>query len=188
MGVMASFMLLCAATLLTSCQPHGQQEAQWHLTLHQAQVARTQGQILIHSGLDLLLSPDVEQALHQGIALRFNVQLRSARHYRFWALLMDQQTHTWTINYLPLSRQYRLTSPTGQQRLYTRWRHLNAALKEQQHFVFDLDSTQANFDYQVQLRAALDLQSLPAPLRLPALFSAQWRLASGWNTWLLAPA
>lgn len=190
--------LLCAMILLPSCHSAPDTPAVWHLALHQAKASRqsaTPGseprqsdQITISSGFDLVLSPDAEQALHQGITLQLSVHVRNAQHYRFWALLQAEQKHLWTIDYLPLSRQYRLRTPDGQQHHYTRWRHLSAALKEPQNFTFELETAAPDTTYQVQIRAHIDLQELPAPLRLPALFSPQWQLTSGWSTWILAPA
>ena len=39
--------------------------------------------------------------------------------------------------------------------------------------------------YRVRLRASLERESLPTPLRLLAYFSSSWRLSSDWTTWPL---
>ena len=39
--------------------------------------------------------------------------------------------------------------------------------------------------YEGALRARLDLETLPAPLRLFAYLSEDWRLSSDWYTWPL---
>jgi hypothetical protein len=40
-------------------------------------------------------------------------------------------------------------------------------------------------DYRVRIRASLDIESLPTPLRLLAYFRSAWRLTSEWSTWPL---
>jgi hypothetical protein len=42
-----------------------------------------------------------------------------------------------------------------------------------------------NERYEGALRARLDLDALPTPLRLFAYISDDWRLASEWRTWRL---
>jgi hypothetical protein len=42
-------------------------------------------------------------------------------------------------------------------------------------------------DYQIGIRARLDLDSLPAPLRPIAYISPSWRMSSGWYQWTLTP-
>ena len=42
-------------------------------------------------------------------------------------------------------------------------------------------------DYSVEVRASLDIEALPSPLRPVAYTSLAWRLNSGWSTWKLAP-
>jgi hypothetical protein len=42
-----------------------------------------------------------------------------------------------------------------------------------------------NEQYRVRLRASLERESLPTPLRLLAYFNSSWRLSSDWTTWLL---
>jgi hypothetical protein len=45
----------------------------------------------------------------------------------------------------------------------------------------------SSLDYQVGIRARLDLESLPAPLRPLAYISPSWRMSSGWYQWTLDP-
>lgn len=189
-------MLLLLAPLMLACQansnsnPHAASAApqRWHLHLQSPSAIRQQHRVMIRSGFDLQLSPDMEQALHQGIPLHLTVDTRAARYRRFWAWLVSEQKQQWRIQYLPLSRQYALTAPDSTRTTYSRLRHLRAALKAPQQFTLALpEQSRLDVPYQVQIRAHMDIQALPSPLRLPALFSPQWHLASGWNTWLLDP-
>jgi hypothetical protein len=40
-------------------------------------------------------------------------------------------------------------------------------------------------DYQVMVKAGLQIDELPLPLRLPAWLSKEWQLTTGWKTWPL---
>jgi hypothetical protein len=42
-------------------------------------------------------------------------------------------------------------------------------------------------DYKMRLRADLDIESLPLPLRPLAYFHRGWKLSSGWTQWPLRP-
>ena len=42
-------------------------------------------------------------------------------------------------------------------------------------------------DYSVEVRASLDIEALPSPLRPVAYTSLAWRLNSGWSAWKFAP-
>ncbi|HIC80425.1 MAG TPA: DUF4390 domain-containing protein, partial [Kiloniellaceae bacterium] len=143
----------------------------------------------IHSGIDLEHSPAAEQALHQGIPLNLRVDSRIARYRRFWAWLVQERRWQWRISYLPLSRQYVLDYPNGDRTTYARLRHLRSALRVSRAFTLNYpQSDDPKARYQVQIRGYIDIQALPSPLRLPALFSPQWRLNSGWRTWLMDTA
>lgn len=187
---MAFSTLLYVAVLISACQaPAGDTIAAddngW-LHLDQAHAQAYAERVELDSGFDLELSRDAEQALHQGIPLHLAIDLRIARHHRFWAWLVEEQRQVWRISYLPLSRQYVLTNPQGERATFSRLRHLRAALRQPHHFQLAWPpDTPPGTNFQVQLRAAIDIQALPSPLRLPALFSRQWRLRSGWTTWQL---
>ncbi|MCG8465415.1 MAG: DUF4390 domain-containing protein [Xanthomonadales bacterium] len=186
--LLAPLMLACRANNEGTIHPTSAAQPRWYLHLQSPSAQRHQRMVMIRSGFDLQLSPDMEQALHQGIPLHLTVDTRAARYRRFWAWLVSEQKQQWRIQYLPLSRQYALTAPDGARSTYSRLRHLRAALKTPHQFALALpEPARLDVPYQVQIRAHMDIQALPSPLRLPALFSPQWHLASGWNTWLLDP-
>jgi len=143
------------------------------------------GGIDIVTGLDLQLSDAANEALQQGLELTLAAEARIGRRHPGWAWQVYHRRFEWQIAYLPLSRHYRLVAPDGRTVTYARWRHLVTALAEPQTLPLDWrPESGERATYQVQLRVWLDRQKLPSPLRLPALFSRDWRHASGWHTWL----
>ena len=47
------------------------------------------------------------------------------------------------------------------------------------------DALAAQGEYLVRMRAHLDIETLPAPLRPVAYTSPSWHLNSGWTTWTI---
>jgi len=140
----------------------------------------------LDGGFDLGLSAKVEEALGKGIELDvlIDVELERPR-----TLLWNETMREWTlrreIRYHALSGQY-VVSTAGAPGaesftiLAEALRHLGAfdalALK--------LDRPlKAGTDYQVRVRARLDVEALPAPLRPVAYSTPGWRLNSGWSAW-----
>jgi hypothetical protein len=42
-------------------------------------------------------------------------------------------------------------------------------------------------EYEIQIRASLDIEELPLPLRPTAYLKPSWKLSSGWSKWPLTP-
>jgi hypothetical protein len=73
----------------------------------------------------------------------------------------------------PLSRQYRVRASDGSERSF---RLRSEALSAIEEIALVLDQCVQP----PELRMALDLGALPAPLRVPALLDARWQLDSNW--------
>ena len=139
---------------------------------------RIAGQSLAVSGnLDLELTPTVQEALGKGVPIEVVIDIDL---YRARAILWDARVASWVlhrrISYHALSRQYLVTG-----------HKLQAALADMG--VLDglrlplKRKLQATSQYYVSVRASLDIDSLPAPLRPVAYTSLAWRLSSGWTRW-----
>lgn len=115
----------------------------------------------------IVLSPTMSDALDRGIALSFSLQARGAR------LAMAEHAQ---LSYQPLSRRYVL-SRNGGQRVFALRESALRALGE--FSAIRLREAPSDLT-KVEIRLKLDRAELPAPLRLPAYLSTQWRLDSGW--------
>lgn len=140
----------------------------------------------LNGGFDLGLSAKVEEALGKGIELDVLIDVRLERP-RAW--LWNQTLHEWTlrreIRYHALSGQYVVSTPEAPgAESYT---VLADALRQLGAFdalALKLDRPlEDDTDYQIRVRARLDVEALPAPLRPVAYSTAGWRLNSGWSTW-----
>ncbi len=154
---------------------------------------RIEGKTLALSGkLDLALTPKVEEALTKGIHLDVTIDIRL---YRKRWYVWNQGAGSWTLYrriwYHALSGQYLVsTSASDPANRESHGSMLEAlkALGTLDDLKLPLESdAPVDGDYSVELRASLDIEALPAPLRPVAYTSLDWRLNSGWSTWKLAP-
>lgn len=130
----------------------------------------------------LVLSDEAKDALNHGVPLAIHteleLQLAGSRG------TISQASREFEIRYLPLSNRYQLvTRNPASVHTYPRLRHVLAELGAVS-FSLAPGPLPAG-DYQLRARSALDRQAMPPPMRLPAWFSAQWKLDSGWQTWPL---
>lgn len=153
---------------------------------------RLEGKTLVLNGrLDLALTPKVEEALAKGIQLDVVIDVRLYRKRWFvWNEGVGRWTLPRRIWYHALSGQY-LVSAAPEADARESHGSMQEALKalgnlDELKLPLDTESP-ADGDYRVELRASLDIEALPAPLRPVAYTSLDWRLNSGWSTWKLAP-
>lgn len=135
--------------------------------------------------VDASLNRRVEEALNKGIPIEVLVDVALDRHRRF---LWDEEIKTWElrrrIQFHALSEQYVVQGfGGGSEGFYT----LDGALTYLGAFkditLVVSQELEPDAEYRIRLRARLDIESLPAPLRPVAYASTSWRLSSGWKEW-----
>ena len=150
------------------------------------------GELALAAGIDMRLGDEVLEALHSGIPIVISVDLRLGRRYRYFAREIDTRSQHWVLNYLPLSERYTLEhAVSGDINSYPRLRTLLADLRQPVRYPWTQQANRSaawtDGRHQLQVRVRLNRLRLPAPLRLPALISSQWRLQDGWHTlWITA--
>jgi hypothetical protein len=138
--------------------------------------------------LDLTLDKTPAEALVAGIPLSLSVDIRL---YRLRGPLWKKQIADWRyrhiLDYHRLSGRYSVENvASGQMKTFTT---LIEALNSLSliHTSEKLPISIHDSDrLQVHLRARLDRNELPAPLRLIALFFRDWRQTSEWQQWEIA--
>ncbi len=147
----------------------------------------------LNGNLELILSAKVDEALTKGIPLdvTIGIKLYSERGWYIW----DENIANWEIRrrirYHALSRQYLVNANSEQPEEVESFIELSQALK----YMGTLNDLKLNFTspvatgrrYVVKIRAQLDIESLPAPLRPVAYASLDWHLNSGWSKWKVQP-
>jgi len=138
--------------------------------------------------LDLVLDRAPTEALVAGIPLNLSVEIRL---YRLKGPLWKNQIADWRyrhiLDYHRLSGRYSVENVvSGQMKTFTT---LIEALNSLSlvHISEKLPiSIHDNDRLQVRLRARLETNELPAPLRLIALFFRDWQQTSEWHQWEIA--
>ena len=128
------------------------------------------------------------EALQNGVPLTVDIEME-VRRRRSW--LWDETVYALTqrfqLEYHALSRQYLVGNlNSGERRAFpTRAAALGFMGRIQDFPLLDRSLLTGNERYEGALRVLLDIESLPAPLRLLAYLSDDWRLASEWRIWPL---
>ena len=142
----------------------------------------------IGARVDFEFNETLHDALHNGVPLLIELRIEVLRQRRwFWAELVAELRQRFELQYHALSRRYLVSNySTGVQRSFS---SMNDAL-EYIGNVYDLPLIDANLlehrqPYKVRMRADLDVESLPTPVRLWAYLGSAWSLKGDWYQWQL---
>ena len=153
--------------------------------------ASTQSIAGVHSldaRLQLVLSSEALAALESGVTLTIEMQVQVIRVKRFLVDSVDAELAVrYELEYRPLSQRYIVKNlNSGDQDTFaTLYSALNNLGRVQGLPVIDDELLLPDRDYRLRLRAMLNTQQYPAPLRLLFFWRGQWQLQSEWFEWLL---
>ena len=171
--------MLCAGIL--SAQETG-------LEIRTASTTLDSGVWYLSARIDYRLNRDTLEVLQSGIPLTFELQVELAEKRR-WLPDLDVAAlrQQFELSWQPLSRGYLVRNTnSGDQRAHST---LFAALNDLGRIaalpLIDADLIAEDERYEVSLRAALDQQQLPGPLRMLAFWDDDFTLESEWYRWNL---
>lgn len=145
---------------------------------------------------DITLQLDAEplEALHNGIPLTLLIEIEVERKRSWWMRWwLDEEIafleQRYQIEYHALSHQYLLINiNSGERQASPRLQPLLSRIGTINNFpLLDKNLAAEEGRYEVSLRALLDIESLPAPLRPIAYLTPSWRIRSDWKRWFLTP-
>ncbi|MCB1857412.1 MAG: DUF4390 domain-containing protein [Gammaproteobacteria bacterium] len=147
-----------------------------------------EGTYLMDANIDYQFSDTVIEALHNGVplTLEVHVQLREKGSWIWENDLLDLRLR-YRIRYLVLSSTYQVEDLQSdvQQTFFTQ-RSAFEALGEIKDFpLIAEDRLSPGESYRLSLRASLDIEALPLPLRPTAYLTSSWKLSSKWREWPL---
>ena len=171
---------LCLGALaLPGCSPE-QTDFGFSIERIEASASPDALNVVIHQ--QLTLSTEAKDALDHGVPLviRTELELQLAGS----SGNISQASREFEIRYLPLSNRYQLIArQPSSVHTYPRLRHVLAELGTVSFTL--MPGLLPPGEYQLRARSLLDKRNMPPPMRLPAWFSAQWKLDSGWQSWPL---
>lgn len=140
--------------------------------------------LMIDADIAYHLSKETRDALAHGIPLEFDIELRIKKEREWiWDEIIVAKMITFRVEYQPLTGHYLVTQTN------TGSKHQFRNLPEVLDFIGDInqvpligvDMIVPDKIYKAEIRAGLNIQALPAPLRPLAYISSQWQLSSSWQ-------
>jgi hypothetical protein len=129
---------------------------------------------------DLTVSEQAREALEHGVTLVVALELELRNDNKM--IVVQRNIRRFQLRYLPLSERYQLSEEeTAEPRTFSRLRHLLAAISDLN--IHLSTGPLPSGSYELRTRIRVDKSRLPAPMRLPTWFSAQWHHDSEWSVW-----
>ncbi len=128
------------------------------------------------------LNEDQKEMLNNGIPFTFVYELRLSTPRRFGPpKVIVERSYRYTLKYHALSKQYVVhDGGLTWQKSYPTLSLALAQIKQRKGLAIPPPKSDEVIRYFGSARLRLDIEALPAPLRIPAYLSRRWQLTSGW--------
>jgi hypothetical protein len=153
----------------------------------QAGSSLAEGVHRVDARIDFRFSDDAIEAMDNGVAVTVSVRMQVLRLRPLLDETVAQVRARYRIQLHSLSRSFVVANlSTDETQTYQNFDSMIAALGQLSDFpLLDDEVLDDDENYRVRLRATLDIESLPAPMRPLAYLSSSWRLSSDWVSWPL---
>ncbi|MCK5432649.1 MAG: DUF4390 domain-containing protein [Gammaproteobacteria bacterium] len=142
----------------------------------------------LNADIQFHFSKEALKALEHGIALQIDIEIQAKMARKWlWDKTIRRAALSQKLEHQPLSDQYLVTDlNTGIKRHFQSLQHaLEFMGTINNHPFFELTALKQGKTYTAQVRARLNTESLPTPLRLSAYIVADWQLSSPWFKWTI---
>ncbi|MGH8643313.1 MAG: DUF4390 domain-containing protein [Gammaproteobacteria bacterium] len=145
---------------------------------------------VVDATLRCTLSEEAIQALESGVPITFAIEITLKRKRDFlWDSVVTTLRQQYRLQHHALSGQHLLVNlATGTSRSFFR---LQDAVDALEHLtaipLIETDKLDPNEVYIGQMRASLDIEALPTPMRPLAYLSPEWWISSHWHQWEVRP-
>jgi len=138
----------------------------------------------LYAEFSVSFTSTLEEALQRGIPLYFVQEFELARPRWYWFdEKVIQSATTYRVSYVPLTRQYRVSSGLLGQ-TFDELKDVERLIgRISARAVARADQLEAGARYDAAVRVRLDVDQLPKPFQVSALASREWQLASDWFRW-----
>jgi hypothetical protein len=159
-----------------------------HFEVRTGSVELRDGVYFLDAAIDYSLSSEARDALQSGVPLTIRLEVEIAHGRRFWfdnELANLQQRYQ--LEYHALSERYIVQNVNSgdQESFASLFAALNYLGRIERLPLIDAALVDDSREYDVRLRAVLDVEQFPGPLRLLAFWRRDWSLASEWYRWPL---
>lgn len=155
-----------------------------------ARLLASEDHYALSADFNIELGSYLEDIVIRGVPLYFQLEIEITRNRWFWpGEHIAGRVQTYRLSYIPLTRQYRLTSGSSLNHDYPR---LADALRRMGRVaalpVVERARLKTDEPYQAALRLTLDRQKLPKPLQLDAIANKDWTVDARVRQWQFVPA
>lgn len=173
--------------LAALCSIAGYSEAR-ETRIRDARTLLVDGVYRLGAHVDFDFNDTLYHALHNGVPLAIELRFEVLRERRFlWPETVAELRQRFKLEYHALSRRYLVTN------FSTGGKHTIRSMDDALAFigeVYDLPLIDAQLlepgeSYTVGMRADIDVEALPTPVRAWAYLGSEWSLKSKWYRWPL---
>ncbi len=183
-----AFAMLALALLAAGGIAQERVEREGYFEVRSAETELRNGVHMLDARLQLVLSSEALDALTSGIPLTIELQMQVIRVRRFYMDALDAELVVrFELEFRPLNQRYVVRNlNSGEQNTFaTLYSALNSLGRITDLPVIDDALLAPEKPYRVRVRAMLQTQQYPAPLRLLFFWRSQWQLQSEWYEWTL---
>ncbi|MGH8150431.1 MAG: DUF4390 domain-containing protein [Steroidobacteraceae bacterium] len=142
----------------------------------------------LHARIEYPMTPAIERALGDGVALQFDLEARVTRHRHLWIdPIVADATLRRELAFHSISDRYvvRNVVNNAQQSFATLAEALAFLSKVDDWPILVSSELVKGQQYHISVRAGIRRGRLPASLRLLLFWTGDWQRLSGWFTWTL---
>ena len=184
----ALLLIVAAMSVATGTAARDNVEREGYFEVRSASTRIVNGVHTLDARLQLVLSSEALKALSSGVALTIELQIELIRERHLWFdATAAELAVRYELEYRPLSQRYivRNLNSGDQDSFATLYSALNNLGRIEGLPVIDDALLEPDRTYRIRLRAMLNTQQYPAPLRLLFFWRDEWQLQSDWYEWVL---
>lgn len=142
--------------------------------------------LLLDSTIEIDLPKYINKAIDQGFAVPLMFEVEVLKYSKYWLdkklLSLKQQ---YQLHYLPMLSSYAIFDVNANHRLYfnNRQEALRYLKVIYAYPMFDITNINQSGPVYVRMRAGIDVDELPLPLKSSSLWDNNWGLQSDWFEW-----
>ena len=183
----AVWLAVCSLLLvITEPSTSAPEEVEAGFDIHNARTRLVDGVYLLDADISFVFSEDALEAIDNGVPVTIILEMQVYRERSFiWDKEIAALDAKLRIETRPLSKTYLLRNlNSGETQVYASFDELVVGLGKIRNFpLIDEHLIGDPNRHYLRLRALLDIESLPSPMRPLAYLSSLWRLQSDWYEW-----
>jgi hypothetical protein len=159
-----------------------------YFEVRSASVELDSGVYFLNAWIEFRLSTDARQALQSGLPLIIRVEVELLNRRRFWVDTEQASLRQlYRLEYHALTERYIVENMNSRDEtsFATLFSALNYLGRLDKLPLLDSALLESGRSYDMRIRAVLDTEQLPGPLRLLAFWRRDWSLGSEWYRWRL---